>query len=80
MIKPVDIQASEPEYIKMSDMKPLDIGVTRETSRTVMRTASRSKFEVMDLSIPSPGSCWGRDCGMLVKLLKSGTKITLEVQ
>ena len=72
--------------IPMSEMKPLDIGriihslYDKYEGKLVMRTASTTYFEVMDLANPGEDQCWsGGQSDIKVQLLNPGEKITLEV-
>lgn len=78
MIKPVEL-GDVGKWVKMYDMKPLQIGVT-EGGVLVMRTASTSKLEIMNLSIPGADRCWETSFNIRVKLSPPGTKVTLEVR
>jgi hypothetical protein len=84
MIKLVDIKQKDQNTIKMSEMKPYDIGeITSDmyAGEIVMRTASASKVEVFSLSRPRKDGCWtGPDLALRVRLFPKGTKIELVVE
>ena len=67
----------------MNKMGPLEIGKIigdgQYFNAIVMRSASRSNFEVFHLSEPSEGRCWNERCVLLVELFPPGTQIILEV-
>lgn len=71
------------DFISMNKMKPMQLGEIMEghdAGTIVLRTASTSKVEVMDLSNPSECECWTDILPTVkVRLLPPGTKITLEV-
>jgi len=57
----IAIRPERGKKILMCQMNPCDIGVIRDgecKGHIVMRTASPSKFEVMDLSNFGRGQCW----------------------
>ena len=69
--------------IEMCDMRPLQFGVIVGNSykgHLVMRTAAKSKFEVMDISNPEPDGWWNEVATLKVALLPPGTEITLKVK
>jgi hypothetical protein len=71
MIKIIDGD-SRPKVIEMRDMKPLQVARIVEgcyTGNIVMRTASRTSFEIMDLTKGTSDSCW---------LIENSLKVTLE--
>lgn len=77
----VNRKASQ-EIIPMRDMEPFDIGIVDEEynrahGNIVMRTASISKFEVIDLSNRRPDGCWLQKNEIPVRLLRRGESITL---
>lgn len=73
-----------PRIIKMSDMKPLQVGRVvsdgRHKGKIVMRTQSSSTFEVLDFS-GEENSHWNSMSANAfeVELLPPGEKITLEI-
>ena len=70
----------ERTLISMSEMKPCDIGIIQEESfigHLVMRTSSKSKFEVIDLSSFRPDNCWIDKPDILVKLIPQNTSVTI---
>jgi len=80
MIKPVSV--GHEDTICMGDMKPLQIGVivdNMSNGHVVMRTASKGRVEIMDLTQPGADGCWDGHCTLRVRLLWPGTKIVLEV-
>lgn len=83
MLRIKDKNSEEDEKIvEMLDMKPLQIDTYDDGSKVmyVMRTASTSKFEVMDLSDPGADLCWTNvSRGCEVRLLAPGEKIMLEL-
>ena len=75
-----------PGVIPMNKMKPLDIGVIIEDpedcychDHVVMRTTSLEHFEVIDLTYLKEGSYWTEDSKLKVRLLPSGTQITINI-
>lgn len=64
-------------------MQPCDIGIIIQGSNSighiVMRTASKDKFEVMDLSCAGADKCWTGGCSLKVQLLSGGESVTLTV-
>jgi phosphoenolpyruvate-protein kinase (PTS system EI component) len=73
---------SKSRIIKMSDMKPLDVGriaVGPSKGLLVMRTASTSHFEVMNLSHMGMNSGWSYQTSLEVELAKNGERFTFEV-
>lgn len=87
MFTVIDKTTKNPNTITMGNMKPGDIGriidvgkgVKSHFGELVMRTLSTTGFEVMNLTCPTPDSCWSVRNGMLVELLKPGTEIILKV-
>ena len=72
------------DILTMADLKPCQLAVVVEDNNyrgtIVMRTASISQFEVMDLSNPGEDNCWtGKGNWMRLRLLPKGTKVTLTV-
>jgi hypothetical protein len=88
MFKTETTERSQERIIKMSDMKPGDIGQVHAfvpggmyDGHLVMRTFSSDKFEVMDLSDPGKNSCWQSEPAFIkVELLPPGSKVTLTVE
>jgi hypothetical protein len=78
-------EQSVDKIIPMSQMQPLQVGVIVVDDPTyeghyVMRTQSAHRFEVMNLSKPSPDFCWTNDgCTLKVRLLRKDEKVTLEL-
>jgi hypothetical protein len=75
--------------ILMSEMEPLEIGVIVSSENTfgnyeghyVMRTASESHFEVMDLTKGEVGGCWTiPSMSIEVRLLEQGESITIKLE
>lgn len=60
-----NIEKKESRVVKMSEMKPLQVGRVIDEGFTmghiVWRTASTGKFEVVDLSRYGQDSCWTKD-------------------
>jgi len=74
MIRIMEEDIMTKEIKPMKDMKPLEIGRIIETSSSynghyVMRTASSTNFEVIDLSKPGEDGCWTEPEEMKVELL-----------
>lgn len=77
------------EILTMAELKPCQLAIIVDIDDMgykgpiVMRTASQSKFEVMDLSISGSDCCWTEKQHLhdiKVKLLPKGTKVTLTVE
>lgn len=65
---------------QMNEMRPLEVCVLKEPRHVVMRTASWSKFEVMDLSQIELDGCWTRrEEDLLVRELLPGEEYTLRL-
>jgi hypothetical protein len=88
MLKIIDSVKVRDSVIEMKDMKPLQVGIIVDVpsgdyhNHYVMRTASREKFEVMNLTNAGVGHCWtllGQDVIFKVRLLGIGEKITIEL-
>ena len=82
MIKLISKQATKPaaKTKPMYEMQPLEVCVVGVgTDHVVMRTASQTKFEVMDLTDPRPDSCWTYRAELLVRELYPGETYTLEL-
>jgi hypothetical protein len=83
MIKSARLENVKDEnLIQMKDMKPLQVGVMVNNGHIVMRTAGLDHFEVMNLSYPNEDACWVGNPNHYthpVRLLPSGTKISIEV-
>ena len=66
----------------MEQMAPLEVCTITEEGRyegeIVMRSASRTHFEVFSISDPSGGRCWGSECGLKVTPYE-GDSITLQL-
>lgn len=63
-------------------MEPLQIARVVEGDHegtVVMRTASVSNVEIMNLSNPRADNCWAGGCTLKVELLPMGTEIVLVV-
>ena len=68
------------QVVMMKDMMPLQIGKIVHNDRIVMRTASTSHFEVMDLSVPGLNSCWqDKTNDILVELFAPDVAINIKV-
>jgi len=66
----------------MHDMIPLEVCVVVEgpyTGNVVMRTASGSKFEVLDLSVLKYDGCWEGHPAITVRKLRDGEEYTLRL-
>jgi hypothetical protein len=78
--------AQERRTVKMSEMRPCEWGRIIYSARSynghlVMRTASRNKFEVMDMTDMRIDSCWThKDSYTMVELAKKGEKFTFEIE
>jgi len=87
MIKLIDEneEKCEDTIIPMHDLKPLEAGVIFSDTHyaagsLVMRTASETGFEVINLSNPRPGGCWvNPHIHDKVRLLRPGETYTLEI-
>ncbi len=70
--------------IQMRDMEPLQVGQVVEEGEYyehyVIRTAGISTFEIMDLTAPDGGACWGRNVPLKVRLLRPDEIVTLEIR
>jgi hypothetical protein len=73
----------EPKLIQAREMQPMQIGMICDEmagineGHIVMRTQSRSKFELMNLSNPKTDRCWTNRPTFMVELLQDGQSITL---
>ena len=72
--------------VPMSEMKPLQVGIIVDKRypdykyHYVMRTASYTKFEVMDLTKPCRDGCWCMSNAVIkVRLLNPGVSITVKL-
>ena len=67
----------------MHDMQPLEVCVVvdsfRYTNNVVMRTADIDHFEVMDLTLSRPDTCWVGKPSLKVRELYPGEAYTLEL-
>ena len=84
MIKLISKQAIQPlaKTKPMYEMQPLEVCVivgNNCTGNVVMRTADSDHFEVMDLTNPSPDSCWIHKPDLKVRELYPGETYTLEL-
>ena len=86
MIKLISKQDLQPvaKTKPMYEMQPLEVCVIvangSYVGHVVMRTASITHFEVMDLTDPRPDSCWtGRLANLAVRELYPGETYTLEL-
>jgi len=85
MIKIENIETREYEIIEMHEMRPLQVGIIVQASHSyygdiVMRTASQSKFEVMNLTSPRSNNCWmGYSCSIKVRLLAKNETVTIKL-
>ena len=85
MINFVTMKGRDNERIlPMEEMKPLQVARIVEEchhkGHIVMRTASESHFEIMDLTDCYPNSCWTNELvDITVELLKAGEVVVLEV-
>lgn len=66
------------DYTPMKEMKPLQVGVTRNGA-VVMRTQANKHFEVMDLSEPLDGCYHNKDSTISVRLLAKGESVTIKL-
>jgi hypothetical protein len=75
---------TKPKTILMSEMEPGQLGrilAGRHEHHIVMRTLSTEDVEIMDLSDPTPDSCWtGCIPDRVVELLPPGTIVQLLVE
>jgi hypothetical protein len=79
MLKIISDKMESKDSIPMGDMKPLEVGFIEASNTYVMRTASKDKFEVIDLSHPRKNGCWtAAGVDVPVMLLKKYEKITVE--
>ena len=75
--------SNDGKSIKMSEMKPMQGGVVVDDRYTnylgdyVLRTQSKDKFEVMNLSDPQPGYSWRCESNLKIRLLKG--PVTIEI-
>ena len=76
-------EIEEQRIIPMNTMEPLQVAVIVDDRRYkghyVMRTASESKFEVLDLTKPGIDEYWGDGAILNVRLLTSNEKLTIEL-
>ena len=85
MIKLINKQDAQPvaKTKPMYEMQPLEVCVVvangSYVGHVVMRTASQTKFEVMDLTDPRPDSCWTDSPNIQVRELYPGETYTLEL-
>ena len=85
MIKLISKQATKPtaKTKQMYQMQPLEVCVIvangSYVGHVVMRSASQTKFEVMDLTYPRPDSCWTYRAELLVRELYPGETYTIEL-
>ena len=84
MIKLISKQALQPaaKTKPMYQMQPLEVCVVVDgayVDHVVMRTASSSHFEVMNLSTPKKDCCWTGNPYLLVRELYPGETYTLEL-
>jgi len=87
MIKIVERKTDIKIVILMGAMEPLQVGriVSQSSSSVghiVLRTASTSKFEVMDITDGTVDACWElsmKNQGLEVELLSPDEAITLEL-
>ena len=86
MIKLISKQATKPiaKTKPMYEMQPLEVCVIVANGsyldHVVMRTASSSHFEVMDLTTdPIPDSCWTVSPELQVRELYPGETYTIEL-
>lgn len=69
---------NKPTAILMKDMEPCQMGFCEYEGeqKLVMRTASKSKFEVMNLTDFSPNKCWDHFCTLQVTLVTEPVTVT----
>ena len=85
MIKLISKQEPQPvaKTKPMYEMQPLEVCVISTDcsycDRVVMRTASQTNFEVMDLTDPGPDHCWTGRPNLQVRELYPGETYTLEL-
>ena len=83
LISKQDTQPISPKTKSMHEMQPLEVCVIvangSYVGHVVMRTASQTKFEVIDLTDPIPDSCWTYRAELLVRELYPGETYTLEL-
>ena len=82
MIKIVNISHAKVQ-LPMRDMKPLQVATiisdNRYNGHLVMRTASRTPFEVMDLTEAKAGLCWDSHTSLNVELVTGTITVTVEL-
>jgi len=80
-----NIKVDDSNVILMCEMQPLQVGKIVDDKyrdyigHIVMRTASISKFEVMDLTKACVDSCWSNMSTIKVRLLGPDEVVHLEV-
>lgn len=88
MLKIIDAPKKQDVIIRMSKMKPLQVGVITFNSvvrsdigKCVMRTSSLDQFEVMDMSNPGEDQYWEKkSCKHIsVAILPPSESITIEL-
>lgn len=78
----IEKQSSKSDLIRMDQLQPLEVAIIKDPNHSrngdvVMRTASRSQFEVFSLTDAAPSRCWTDNCGL--RVLKVKAKITVKV-
>ena len=85
MIKLISKQDTQPiaKTKPMYEMQPLEVCVVvdsfRYTNNVVMRTADIDHFEVMDLTLSRPDTCWVGKPSLKVRELYPGETYTIEL-
>ena len=80
MLKVTEERIDSHNVIKMHDMKPLQVGeLLGGIGHIVMRTASNTKFEVMDLTTPGVYQCWTGEPNLDVRLLSENEYVAIKV-
>lgn len=79
----IQIIENKPKLIPMNKLEPLQVARIVGTDNIytnciVMRTASNSSFEVLNLTVTGSGRCWGSNCCSLVQPLSAEISVTIK--
>jgi hypothetical protein len=77
------VKGEERKKVYLMEMKPLQVGRIilnkLHGGHVVMRTASTSHFEVMNLTDPGEDVCWTSENEIQVELFEPGKKVIFEI-
>lgn len=77
MIRILEEDVYDKNVVPMNQMEPLSVGVLIASGEYVMRTASSSHFEVINLTEPGHNKCWTDNPTRDVRLLADGEVLVI---